>query len=125
MYNPSICMHIVTDANPVSIAHIESYAIAYTVYLWLQFQSERACRRYFDADNKEDKDRAEIDVDRIRELYDAALLALSRITRRVDGVPPKAWRRWYSMQKRKAEIIRRHWDASTGLFVWGKTTYGL
>ena len=51
--------------------------------------------------------------------------AMSDIERPRPGESIKDFRGRYKEHQRMAKIIRRHWDESTGLFTWGKKTYGV
>ena len=125
MYNPSVCLDIISKATPASIRRIKSYPTLYTCYTWARYRSNRALNRLYSCKDINDRmyylDRAEV----AHKIAMACGDAMSDIERPRPGESYKDFRGRYKAHKRMAEIIRRHWDESTGLFTWGKITYGV
>lgn len=128
MYNPDACLDIIEKASPVSVSRIRSYATLFTCYIWARYQSTRALDRmcactetgacvmrlhYLDKAAK------------AHEMAYACANAMNRMELPRPGEPSKAWRKRRKSYQRMTEIIRRHWDESTGLYTWGNTIYGL
>lgn len=128
MYNPSICLDIISKASPVSVSRIKSYATLYTCQLWAKYQSDRALRRMYDCPDKDTWTVQLYYLDRAKKTGNMAATLLDAVyamEERRPGESVKDWRNRRKEYQRMAEIIRRHWDASTGLFTWGNVTYGV
>lgn len=119
MYNPSICLDIITKANPASVFRIKSYATLYTCYLWARYQSNRALNRWTAQFYYLDR------ATKTNDMASALADAISDMERPQAGERSKEWRKRRKAYYRMTEIIRRHWDESTGLFTWGNVTYGV
>lgn len=125
MYNPSACLDIIARATPASIRRIKSYPTLYTCYTWARYQSNRALNRLYSCKDIDDRvyylDRAEA----AHKIATACGDAMSDIERPRPGESLKDASKRYKEHQRMARIIRRHWDDSTGIFTWGKNTYGV
>lgn len=126
MYNPSTCMNIIGSVSPVSVPLIRSYATLYTCYLFTRYQADRAWDRLHKyPDHGEGRGHLENSLT-VKEAQEHTFAhALHDLERPRPGESTKAWRKRRKAYQREAEIIRRHWDESTGIFTWGRTTYGL
>ena len=128
MYNPSICLDIIANANPKSVSRIRSYATLYTCYIWTKYQSDRALLRMYDCPDKDTWTAQLYYLDRAKKTGNMAAVLLDAVyamEERRPGESPAGYRKRRKSYQRMTEIIRRHWDESTGLFTWGRTTYGL
>lgn len=128
MYNPSACLDIIAKATPASIRRIKSYATLCTCYIWADYQSDKALTRLCACPERGTwntrlyyLDRAEKTNAMASTLFDAMCAMLDRRL----GESVKDYRKRRKGYQRIEKIIRRHWDASTGTFTWGKTTYWL
>lgn len=128
MYNPSICLDIIAKANPASVSRIKSYATLYTCYLWARYQSNLALNRMYACPQKDTWTARLYYLDRATKTHDMAEAitdVMDEMARRRPGESSTDYRKRRKAYQRKAEIIRRHWDESTGLFAWGNVTYGV
>ena len=126
MYNPSVCLDIIGCANPVSVPRIRSYATLYTCYLFTRYQADRAWGRLHKyPKHGEGRGHLENSLAEKEAREFAFAHVLHDMERPRPGESSKDWRKRRKAYQREAEIIRRHWDESTGLFTWGKTTYGV
>lgn len=128
MYNPSACLDIIAKATPASISRIKSYATLYTCYTWSKYQSDRALLRMYDCPDKDTWTAQLYYLGRAKYTGNMAATLLDTMyamENRRPGESVSAWRKRRKEYQRMGAIIRRHWDASTGIFTWGRTTYGL
>lgn len=128
MYNPSACLDIIAKATPASIHRIKSYATLYTAQLWAKYQSDRALLRMYDCPKKDTWTARLYYLTRAKYTGNMAAVLLDAMYAMEDrrpGESVKDWRKRRKEYQRMGTIIRHHWDASTGIFTWGKATYGL
>lgn len=128
MYNPSICLDIIANAKPESVSRIRSYATLYTCQLWAKYQSNRALNRMYACPKKDTWTARLHYLDRAKKTGNMAAVLLDAVyamEERRPGESVKNWRKRRKEYQRIAEIIRRHWDESAGVFTWGRVTYGL
>lgn len=128
MYNPSNCLDIIAKAAPSSISRIKSYATLFTCQLWAKYQSDRALLRMYDCSKKDTWTARLYYLGRAQKAGNMAAVmldAMYTMENRRPGESVKDWRKRRKEYQRIGAIIRRHWDASAGIFTWGKITYGL
>ena len=125
MYNPSVCLDIIVKATPAAVRRIKSYPTLYTCYTWARYQSNRALNRMYLCKDTDMRMHHLGDAEKAHKMAFAFAEAMSDMERPRPGESYKACRKRHKTYQRMAEIIRRHWDESTGLFTWGKITYGV
>lgn len=125
MYSPGNCFNIIANAGPVSVPRIRSYATLYTCYIFTRYQAGRAWERLHKYTNH-DEWRGHLEDSLLdKEARELAFAhALHDLERPRAGERGNEWRKRRKNYQRMAEIIRRHWNESEGLFTWGRTTYG-
>lgn len=126
MFHPIICLDIINRTTPKNITQIESYAIAYTCCIWLEFRQERALERFMRCTKGTDAyaDR-EATYKHLSDMKFAADTKLAEFVHWANCDSPIKRHLRCAEQRHIREIIYRHWDETTGKFWWEGVIYSL